>query len=270
MQHDETHLSDQILLLAADGELSPREAARVDDHLAACWTCRTRKREMEDAVSEFVRVYRKTLDPEIPPPEGPRALLVAQMAELSRDQSWLSRVRSAPLRFSWAVAGFAATLAVGLYVASALWTGGENVKAARLMIPDPGLTPGATILISREEVCRATNTKNKPVPSATQREVFREYGIRSVRPQTYEVDYLITPALGGADDIHNLWPESYNAIVWNARVKDQLEDYLRDRVCSGTLDLATAQRDLAVNWIEAYKRYFHTDQPLSETHQGRR
>jgi Putative zinc-finger len=271
MQHDD-HLSDQTLLLAADGELSPREAAQVTSHLAACWTCRARKQEIEDAVGEFVRVYRRTLDAEIPSPAGPRARLVAQMAEMSRGHSgsWFTRIRQVSLRFSWAVAGFAGVLAIAVYLASNFWVGGESVRASALMIPDRSLTPGATVLMSRDQVCRATSTKNKPVPSALQREVFREYGIRSVRPNTYEVDYLITPALGGADDIHNLWPESYEAIVWNARVKDRLEDYLRYRVCAGTLDLPTAQRDLAVNWIDAYKRYFHTDQPLDGAGRDRR
>jgi hypothetical protein len=28
------------------------------------------------------------------------------------------------------------------------------------------------------------------------------------------------------------------------------------------LDLATAQRDLAGDWIAAYKKYFHTNAPL--------
>ncbi len=271
MQRDETHLSDQTLLLAADGELSPCDAAQVADHLAACWTCRARKQEMEAAVGDFVRVYRRTLDPEIPSARGPRALLMAQMAALSREHSgsWSSRMRGVSLRFSWAIAGFAGVLAVAAYLASTLWSGGEPVRASMLMLPDRNLTPGATVLMSRDQVCRATSTRNKPVPAALQREVFQEYGMRSARPRAYEVDYLITPALGGADDIHNLWPESYVATVWNAHVKDQLEDYLRDRVCAGTLDLASAQRDLAVNWIAAYKLYFHTDRPLDEPHRDR-
>ncbi len=29
-------------------------------------------------------------------------------------------------------------------------------------------------------------------------------------------------------------------------------------VCSGKLDLSTAQRDIATDWIAAYKKYFHT------------
>ena len=82
-------------------------------------------------------------------------------------------------------------------------------------------------------------------------------------PRDYEVDYLITPALGGADDIRNLWPESYGAVVWNARVKDALEDRMRELVCSGQLDLATAQREIASDWIGSYKKYFHTERPLA-------
>jgi hypothetical protein len=41
-----------------------------------------------------------------------------------------------------------------------------------------------------------------------------------------------------------------------------LEGRLHQLVCDGALPLATAQQDLATDWISAYKRYFHTDQPL--------
>ncbi len=75
------------------------------------------------------------------------------------------------------------------------------------------------------------------------------------------MDYLITPELGGANSIRNLWPEPYS-IVWNARVKDELEDRLHDLVCEGKLDLTTAQREISTDWIAAYKKYFHTDRPL--------
>ena len=129
-------------------------------------------------------------------------------------------------------------------------------------IPDSRLTPGAALLETRQTVCAQENIKNKMVPVALQRRVFEEYGIARAEPRAYEVDYLVTPALGGADDIHNLWPHSYSATVWNAQVKDALEDRLREMVCDGSLDLAQAQREIATNWIAAYKKYFHTDQPL--------
>ena len=79
------------------------------------------------------------------------------------------------------------------------------------------------------------------------------------------MDYLITPALGGADDIRNLWPQPYAAPVWNARVKDALEYRLRDMVCDGGIELGEAQREIATNWIAAYKKYFHTEEPLLQT-----
>jgi len=55
-------------------------------------------------------------------------------------------------------------------------------------------------------------------------------GMPDADPKAYEVDYLITPALGGADDIGNLWPQSYSATIWNARVKDALEDRLQELI----------------------------------------
>jgi tRNA(Glu) U13 pseudouridine synthase TruD len=131
-------------------------------------------------------------------------------------------------------------------------------------IPDSRLTPGAAILATRQAVCSLANTKNKAVSRALQKQVFEEYGIAGAEPQAYEVDYLITPALGGADDIRNLWPHSYSSTVWNALVKDVLEDRLRDMVCNGSLDLTEAQKEIAENWIAAYKKYFHTEQPLEE------
>jgi hypothetical protein len=97
------------------------------------------------------------------------------------------------------------------------------------------------------------------VPVALQRKIFEEYGIPGAEPRAYEVDYLITPALGGADDIRNLWPQSNSSAVWNAQVKDALEEHLHKLVCEGSLDLVAAQKDISPDWIVAYRKYFHTD-----------
>ena len=87
-------------------------------------------------------------------------------------------------------------------------------------------------------------------------------GSEPTLPEDFEVDFLITPGLGGSNDIHNLWPERYYSTVWNASVKDELEDRLPEMVSNGELDLSTAQRDISTDWIVAYKKYFHTDRPL--------
>jgi hypothetical protein len=265
MRFEENHLSDEELLLAADGELPARASARVHLHLAACWTCRARKQEMESAVGEFVRAYHQTIDAQCAPGDGPRALLKAQMGLLAETQShscvhWL---RHLSWRFSGAILAIAGLAAAAAYLTSPSWLGTQKVRAATVMVPNPQLTPGATVFMTREQVCRAGNDKNAVVSADVRRKVFAAYGIGSGAPRDYEVDYLITPALGGADDIRNLWPESYGAVVWNARVKDALEDRMRELVCTGQLDLATAQREIAMDWIGSYKKYFHTERPLA-------
>jgi hypothetical protein len=136
-------------------------------------------------------------------------------------------------------------------------------RAASVSLPNSRLTPGATVLFTRNEVCGAARPKNKDVPASMQQLVLREYGLTHAESRLYEIDYLITPALGGADDIHNLWPQSYSSSEWNAKVKDDLEDRLHAMVCQGSMDLTTAQREIAGNWIVAYKKYFGTDHPAS-------
>ena len=92
--------------------------------------------------------------------------------------------------------------------------------------------------------------------------MLRSYGMEHLSEHEYELDYLVTPDLGGSPEPRNLWPEPYGSRVWNARVKDELESLLPQLVCEGKIDLVTAQRDIASNWIEAYKKYFNTDRPV--------
>lgn len=263
----DNHLSDQEMLLAADGELSTRAAERVHAHLVACWSCRTRQQELERAIGEFVREYAGNFGAHVPPAEGPRALLKAQLAQLALSEElrripWFHRFQAMSRKLAPTVALILGVGLIGYFIAQAFMKR-QVVHAMAFATPDPNLTPGATLLVSQSEVCRESNTKNRAVPVALQRRVFEEYGIAGADPRGYEVDYLVTPALGGADDIHNLWPHSYSPTVWNAQVKDSLEDRLREMVCAGQLDLATAQREIAINWIEAYKKYFKTDRPLA-------
>lgn len=272
MFSENRHLSDQKLLLAIDGELSSWEAGRVESHLAACWSCRVRKQEMEAVIGDFVRFQRQSFESNTPAADGPRALLKAQLTQ---------RAAQRPSRLRWihsvswrtACAFVAAAIAVTIATSFIVRTYLSFPVAHRLIavtVPDPSLTPGATILASQGEICKETTANNKAVPIALQRQVFDEYGVRVAEARAYEVDYLITPALGGADDIHNLWPQSSSATVWNAQVKDALEEHLRNLVCEGNLDLATAQHELATNWIDAYKKYFHTERPIEGRIPGNR
>jgi len=131
-----------------------------------------------------------------------------------------------------------------------------------LLLPDPRFTPGVAQPIALSAICYAANDEVvRSVPDSVQQAVFREYGISNAPASDYEVDYLITPGLGGTDNIRNLWPQPHDS-NWNSYVKDELEHRLHNMVCSGQLPLSTAQQEIAANWISAYEKYFHTKKPL--------
>jgi hypothetical protein len=129
-------------------------------------------------------------------------------------------------------------------------------------LPIRALTPGAAESVSLDALCTGQPAVRPPIPSSLRQVVLRQYRMEHVAEREYELDYLITPELGGVADPRNLWPERYGSGVWNARVKDDLEELLPQLVCRGTLALTTAQRDIANDWIAAYKKYFRTDRPI--------
>src|SRR6202161_4567675 len=154
------HLSDQELLLAADGELATRRAAQVPAHLAACWDCRARMAEIEGTIADFARAHRQTLDPQLPPIDGPRALLRAQLAELASkspasSRRWLFQFAS-PMRTAAfvCVAFFVVAIGGRLLQNSTL----RRARSAVILSesgaePDPNLTPGATRRVALSDVC---------------------------------------------------------------------------------------------------------------------
>jgi hypothetical protein len=42
-----------------------------------------------------------------------------------------------------------------------------------------------------------------------------------------------------------------------------LEEYLHESVCAGKVNLESAQADESRDWISAYQKYFHTQEPLA-------
>jgi hypothetical protein len=244
------HIPDPDLLLAADGELSSARAAEVRDHLAECPSCRLRDAGLRQTMADVVQAQHREFDRQLPSMEASTSRLRARLAQAPE--------KARPRRdLGWAAA---AILLVGV---SAMWFGWP-VRTEAEIAPNVQWTPGAVRASNRDAVCSAPDREvpSPAVSASVAQEVFRRYGIRNPRPRSYEVDYLIPPALGGTGDPRNLWPQPYSAGVWNARVKDALEDRLRTLVCEGNLDLAIAQGDLARDWIAAYKKYFRTGTPL--------
>jgi hypothetical protein len=234
----EKHLTQQDLILLMDSE-----SGGARGHVNACALCRTRLEEIENTFAAFANLHQGTFNPQLPPASQSRAELRSRIQEAAavRTMNW------------WfpATAIAACCLVIALYL-----------HPMDLSKPKITLTPGETRNVSLADVCRDESWgAPRAIPISLRQQVFHEYGIRDAHHGAYEVDYLITPELGGADSIRNLWPEPYSA-VWNAHVKDKLEQRLHGLVCSGQVDLATAQRDLSRDWIGAYKKYFRTEQPM--------
>jgi hypothetical protein len=239
MAHKDPHLSDNDLLLAVDGELPPRRDAEVRNHLRACWACRKRMAEVEANIGEFIGGYQSLFDSKIPPSGGTRLRTILVNQSLPR-QHWVPR---------WGFS-FAGVLLVLCGVLLMRHTRND------LTTPDPRLTPGEATLASKQQLCQAgTDGENGQVPESLRQAVFAEYGMAKAPRDAYEIDYLITPGLGGSASLRNLWPQPYSKREWNAHAKDALEKRMHSMVCDGDLDLSTAQHEIATNWVGAYKKY---------------
>ncbi|MGH7173805.1 MAG: hypothetical protein ACRELG_26280 [Gemmataceae bacterium] len=130
--------------------------------------------------------------------------------------------------------------------------------------PDPSRTPGAInpeVTQARifETICvRGWTRTVRPPEEYTyhlKREQLRDWGYVVQQTRDFEEDHLIPLELGGSPTSpRNLWPEPWHG-PWNAHVKDRLENYLHEQVCAGGMPLREAQREIAQDWIAAYRKY---------------
>jgi hypothetical protein len=133
-------------------------------------------------------------------------------------------------------------------------------------LPDLKMTPGAVRTTNPDDVCsrpgHKVSTKDvRNVPESVKKAVYKAYGNPGgnhtgfcAGPRGCEVDHLISLELGGSNDITNLWPTPYVG-VWNASMKDRLENKLHYMVCKGEIPLTQAQHEIATNWKAAWVKY---------------
>lgn len=147
--------------------------------------------------------------------------------------------------------------------------GHELVNANGAVLPDPARTPGATNpdvtqATIGSTICVSGWTKTIRPPSdyttsLKEQQLASGYSHNGdTNIHDYEEDHLISLELGGSPtSVQNLWPEPYAGPA-GAHTKDEIENRLRELVCSGALPLATAQHDIATNWYAAFQQYVAT------------
>jgi mannan endo-1,4-beta-mannosidase len=156
-------------------------------------------------------------------------------------------VKEMPFK-TWLVCAAAGALAAG--AAPSLSLAASHVQT----LPRHRLTPGAHLTAGKDVVCRASYPAKIPKLSSSKRNaIYIRYSLKR-HPRRFVIDHLIPVDLGGSNATTNLWPQRYRD-PWGARSKDQLETRLHSLVCSGKLTLSSAQRQIATDWISAYKRH---------------
>jgi hypothetical protein len=262
------HLADAKLLLLLEGDLRGRTLRRAEQHLSVCSDCRMRRHVLMEA---NVQVRSDLSIPVTAPASAARerlALGLEQQAQAAELRGF-ARVRQWPV--FWPSVLLRTAIVTALIAVAFVWRQldlplQDLMAAYEETGPKPNriLTPGSATPATLNDLCSLSDFDLDPsVSPAVQRAVFRAYGLTERAARNYQVDYLINPQLGGNDRLENLWPEPYHATVWNARAKDALEARLHGMVCSGQVDLRAAQQDLSTDWIAAYKKYFHTQRPIS-------
>lgn len=137
-------------------------------------------------------------------------------------------------------------------------------------LPDHATTPGAInpAVVQGDigmTICRPGYSRSVRPPEGYTEDLKRRQlaalGLPRSDLRRFEEDRLIPIELGGAPrNPRNLWLEPRFG-EWSAKKKDELENFLHLLVCNGTVPLAEAQHEIAVDWTAAYLRYVDAVRP---------
>lgn len=113
--------------------------------------------------------------------------------------------------------------------------------------PPAGATdPDVSDANAATTICASKSTTAGPSKKARAK-LFARYKIATSRRGRYIVDLVVPSSLGGTLSPRNLWPQRRT----DAGSKDAVEELLHSFVCTGQVDLATAQQAIANDWTAA-------------------
>jgi hypothetical protein len=138
-----------------------------------------------------------------------------------------------------------------------------NVQAFGISKPIKDLTTGDILTSDIETICVSNYSKTvRDVSGSTKKKVYDLYKVPANERGTYKgqliskIDHLVPLAIGGSNDISNLWshyyyPEDGYGVV----MKNRIENKLHRLVCEGKLDIKEAQNCIASDWQMCYDRF---------------
>ena len=198
------HPDEDQLLLALERELSAQDAARVEQHLGKCWSCRARFDEMQRGILAFVEYREKRYLPSLASPPGDSSGFRGRLRNLP-DRSlpialptrvWrkVAALLASPTQVKWVSA---VALAMTIVI---VWL---------QVLFNPG-TVSANELLTR--AVAAQNPPGSPAKSASRRIAHQKMQIRSGK-QSIVRDFEWT--VGGPIQ-HARWNAQPDPLAWNA------------------------------------------------------
>jgi hypothetical protein len=125
--------------------------------------------------------------------------------------------------------------------------------------PDRRCSPGAYYTGLTKAVICSPNFRTAAilnVPTSIKYKIKAAYGLL---PRNYahplEIDHIVPLVLGGSNAIANLFPQKLDAQP-GYKAKDRLELRLHQLVCNGSMNLRSAQEQIAANWQVLYRKVF--------------
>jgi len=99
------HPAHEMLMLFVDGELMSKESVQLETHLEACWPCRVKTKNIQEAIADIIEFDETVLTPSLLPPNDWRNFdrQLRQLAVQSGSQSLLAKFMGSLGRFLPAV-----------------------------------------------------------------------------------------------------------------------------------------------------------------------
>lgn len=127
-----------------------------------------------------------------------------------------------------------------------------DTKYSNVKYPNEVLTPGQIQTNDLNLICyHYYDQLLVAVPNDVEKQVYQEYMIEGYSPGDYEVDHFYPIALGGSNNLPNLWPQPVTTPGY--KEKDWLQLYLRDQVCNHNMPLDDARKIIIGDWFSYYK-----------------
>jgi hypothetical protein len=112
--HVEAHLTEELLIRFLDAELDKRASESAARHLDSCWTCRSKREQLRQAMDRFVQLEEALIDASITTP--PRAWAGFRDRLSAVGQQAPSSVTPLPRQVMYALGMFGAAFALALWL----------------------------------------------------------------------------------------------------------------------------------------------------------